>query len=119
MMTFKDAIANDVPNVFLNFDEFGETVSIDGEEVTAVISEDSRYAAGGVNASSSGSAYGSGALEPELPSRVIVLHVKTSDISDEIQDGGSITINGELCLIAKRDDTQGGLTVLTLVRQGY
>jgi hypothetical protein len=36
-MTFKDVIADDNKNIFLNMDEFAETHSIDGKEMPCII----------------------------------------------------------------------------------
>lgn len=39
-MTFKDIISTDIKNVFLNLDEFGETHTIEGAEVTCIVDDD-------------------------------------------------------------------------------
>ena len=40
-MTFKDEIANDLNNVFLNIDEFAETHIVEGKEILCVLDNDS------------------------------------------------------------------------------
>ena len=40
-MTFKDEIANDLKNVFLDIDEFAETHLVEGKEIKCVIDNDS------------------------------------------------------------------------------
>ncbi len=39
MSAFKEMIQNDLKNVFLNPDEFGETHMVDGKEMTIIIDE--------------------------------------------------------------------------------
>lgn len=39
MTTFKDVLKNDVKQVFLNFEEFGEHHSLNGQEVLIIIDE--------------------------------------------------------------------------------
>lgn len=51
MMSFKDVIRNDIKQVFLNFEEFGEYHRLNGQEILLIIDENEmtdrerRYAA--------------------------------------------------------------------------
>ena len=105
MSFFKDVLNHDVAAVFLNEDEFADVVNIDGEEILAVRSERS--------------ALDAGRYAPEIPGRVIVLHIRTDQIPSDIDMGGSVMLDGELCTVASRRDVQGGITRLELERNGY
>lgn len=104
-MTFKDALAFDSEHVFLNPEEFGEEVELDGVKLIAVRGEEENFEAS--------------TLYPELPERPIVLHVSTDGINPEMTMGASVTLNGELCQVVSRHDGLGNMTRLELVRRGY
>ena len=44
---FKDIIANDIDNVFLNLNEFADTATINGKQITVVIDSEARTFEGG------------------------------------------------------------------------
>ena len=102
---FRDEVMDDVRAVFMNLDEFGELIEIDGKKVLAVRTEDEKFEVA--------------SLEPELPQRVIVLYAETSDLLPEMTMGASVTLNGELCLVVSREDDLGGMSRLELTRRGY
>lgn len=104
-MTFKKILAFDSENVFLNPDEFGEEIELDGVKMTAVLGEEETFEAS--------------TLYPELPERPIVLYVSTDKILPELAMGASVTLNGELCQVVSRHDGLGNMTKLELVRRGY
>ncbi|WP_077073639.1 hypothetical protein [Mailhella massiliensis] len=104
-MNFKDALAFDSEHVFLNLEEFGEEVELDGVKLIAVRGEEENFEAS--------------TLYPELPERPIVLHVSTDMLLPEIAMGASVTLNGELCQVVSRHDGLGSMTRLELVRRGY
>lgn len=43
---FKDIIANDINNVFLNLNEFADTATINGKKITVVVDSEARTYAG-------------------------------------------------------------------------
>lgn len=102
---FRDAIAYDTYAVFLNGEEFAEQVEIDDVVCMAVVGERSTFDAD--------------RMAPELPGRVIVLHLQTVCLASDIDMGGSVRFNGNLCTVVSRHDGQGGLTRLELQRHGY
>ncbi len=102
---FRDGLLDDVRSVFINPDEFGEWLEIDGKKVLAVRTEDEKFEAA--------------SLEPEIPQRVIVLYTETSALLPEIAMGASLTLNGELCLVVSREDDLGGMSRLELTRRGF
>lgn len=104
-MTFKETLAFDSENVFLNPEEFGEEIELDGVEMTAVLGEEENFEAS--------------TLYPELPERPIVLHVSTDRLLPELIMGASVTLNGEMCQVVSRHDGLGNMTKLELVRRGY
>ena len=118
-VNFKDALAHDVSAVFLNPDEFGEEVSIDGLTVTAVKGDTFSFAARSATSSSTSSGFTGDAMQPELPLCDLVLHVRTEDIPDNIVSGGVVTVDGTQYFVVERHDGLGGLTRLDLVRSGF
>lgn len=111
-MGFREQLADDAERVFLNVWEFAETVDIDGVAVKAVHADAShtgystrdRYRA---------------EMYPELPGREVVLHVRTADLRPELAMGGTCRLDGELCTVEDRHDGLGGMTRITLRRNGY
>jgi len=104
-MRFKEALAFDSEHIFLNPEEFGEEVKLDGVQVVVVRGEEENFEAS--------------TLYPELPERPIVLHVSTDSLLPELVMGTSVTLNGELCQVVSRHDGLGNMTRLELVRRGY
>lgn len=104
-MSFKETLVFEAEKVFLNPEEFGEEVELDGVKLIAVRGEEANFEAS--------------TLYPELPERPIVLHVSTDKILPELAMGASVTLNGELCQVVSRHDGLGNMTKLELVRRGY
>ena len=104
-MTFKEALAFDSEHVFLNPEDFGEEIELDGVKMIAVRGEEANFEAS--------------TLYPELPERPILLHVSTDMLLPEIAMGASVTLNGELCQVVSRHDGLGNMTRLELIRRGY
>jgi hypothetical protein len=111
-MTFKDALSWDTEHAFLNLEEFGEEVEINGIRMTAVRYDGAQYEYGSMRQELP-------PLNPELPERSIVLYVRTDMLDSDVVQGGSVTFDGELCQVESRHDGLGCMTKLVLGRRGY
>ena len=111
-MTFKDALSWDTEHAFLNLDEFGEEIELNGIRMTAVRYDGAQYEYGSMRQELP-------PLNPELPERSIVLYVRTDMLDSDVVQGGSVTFDGELCQVESRHDGLGCMTKLVLGRRGY
>lgn len=111
-MTFKEALSWDTEHAFLNPDEFGEEVELNGIRMTAVRYDGAQYEYGSMRQELP-------ALQPELPERSIVLYVRTDMLDSDVVQGGTVTFDGELCQVESRHDGLGCMTKLVLGRRGY
>ncbi len=111
---FQQQLAADADEVFLNLEEFAETVAIAGRELPAVVDEESAYDMRGV----SGQRRTPG-MAPEIPSRGIKVWVKTDGLPAEADANGTVEFRGQHCFIVTREDSFGGVTLLTLARNGF
>lgn len=118
-VSFKEALAHDAEAVFLNLDEFGEEVDIDGLTVPAVKGNTFSFAARSATSGSTSTGFTGGAMQPELPLCDLVLHVRTADIPENIIFGGVVTVDGTQYFVAERHDGLGGMTRLDLARSGF
>ena len=111
-MTFKEALSWDTEHAFLNLDEFGEEIELNGIRMTAVRHDGAQYEYGSMSQQLP-------ALQPELPERSIVLYVRTDMLDSDVVQGGTVTFDGELCQVESRHDGLGCMTKLALGRRGY
>jgi len=111
-MTFKEALSWDTEHAFLNLDEFGEEIELNGIRMTAVRHDGAQYEYGSMRQELP-------TLQPELPERSIVLYVRTDMLDSDVVQGGSVTFDGELCQVESRHDGLGCMTKLVLGRRGY
>ena len=81
-MTFKDAELADRDGVFLDLDEFGAEVSIDGTTVTAVVDEVE---------------FGDRDLAMGLPSSGMRVFAKTENMPQRRMPGETVLVNGRSC----------------------
>lgn len=91
-MTFKDAELADRDGVFLDLDEFGAEVSIDGTAVTAVVDEVE---------------FGDRDLAMGLPSSGMRVFAKTEDMPHRRMPGETVLVNGRSYMVEKWDDDMG------------
>lgn len=103
-MNFKEALAHEAVSVFCNPSEFGESVTIDGIPVTAVIKDNCQSPA--QLAGSLADVSGMGTL---LADRT--LSVPTGSIPTPVP-GQQLCINNEYWLVLKATDTFGMLHLL-------
>lgn len=93
MTTFKQQLDDDIARVFLNPDEFGETINLNGRTMIAVVEAfdvDFDQAAG---------------FRPGVSLEGVALHVAEADAPDELRAGREVRFNGErwFVLDANRD----------------
>ena len=82
---FKESLEQEIHSVFLNPAEFGESVTLEGRTLDAVVDwpeADDR---------------------PGVSHRLVVLSVALSDFPDELYPGTSVTFNGERWFVATAD----------------
>lgn len=97
MKSFKQQIAEDL-NVFVNLEEFGELVNIEGAEIVAIIDDDKL-------------AERKGGSELALGESSILLIAKTEDLPKRKGNGSALNINGREYTI---DDWQESLGISTI-----
>ena len=87
---FKDILVQEIHSVFLNPAEFGESVTLEGRTLDAVVDrpEMARPEADD---------------RPGVSHRLVVLSVALSDFPDELYPGTSVTFNGERWFVATAD----------------
>lgn len=99
-MGFKDGVEADRLGVFLDLDEFGETVRIGGHEVRAVIDERMR---------------GDRDLEMGLPSDGMRIFARTEDVPRRRNPGETLDVSGRsYSVVDWREDM--GVSEITVVR---
>lgn len=96
-MSFKEQIARDISNVFLNLDEFGETHRVEDKEITVVIDDDTleKLAKVGDNRSL-------GMVEADM-----ILIAKETDLPNNLSPGNFINIDGRDMIIVNTNIHMG------------
>ena len=112
-MSLMDVYREDIGENFLNLDEFGRKININGVWVTGMAREESAVDSNVSNE------YSREVIDPALPSRTLVLHAATADIPDEVQMGRDVLVDGFEYGVLFRSDANLPLTKLILERQGY
>ena len=103
-MTFKEALAFESETVFLNPEEFGEEIELDGVKMTAVVSPLVTYS--------------EGELEGTLSGRTVTLYLAEKDFPEGIAPGREITVNKERWAVVGFS-LQFGMVKLELSRRGW
>lgn len=101
-MKFKDTVAADIDNVFLNVDEFAEDVNIDGNSVKIVMDSDLLKE---LKLSNNGEG---------LASSELLFHVKKDNLGFVPFVGQDITFNGKLYYIKSIPADDEGLYTITI-----
>ena len=85
-MTFKDQIARDLDNVFLNLDEFAEVHRIEGKRIPVVIDDDAfvKLKQGQIL----------GMVEADL-----LIFAKVEDLPPEKAPGSLLNVDGRECIV--------------------
>lgn len=84
-MSLKDEILNDIDNVFLNLEDFGETHEIDGKSVVCVIDDDALKIRSGSN-------------ELSVSESTLLLFAKESDLPRKVV-GDKLLIDGRIYVV--------------------
>lgn len=92
---FKELIAQDLANVFLDTEEFGEFHDIDGEQITCVLYDTTQQ-----NKAQEG-----------VYESVTMLFVNASSLSDRPVPEQHMRIDGDLRLVRKCDENMGMLEI--------
>ena len=102
MSKFKDMVARDVKNVFLNADEFGETHVVNGRRMTVVLSG-AEHTENAQRDGDSRTRYGKSATY----SRQIVMHVASEDFGKLPAQGDDVVLDRMHYQVADAVDQQG------------
>lgn len=112
-MSLMDIYRADIAESFLNLEEFGRMVELNGSFIVGMTREESAVDSNVSNE------YSREVIDPALPSRTLVLHAATADIPDEVQMGRDVVVDGFEYGVLFRSDPVLPLTKLILERQGY
>lgn len=97
-MSFKDVILEDINNVFLNLEDFGEMHTIDGQSVVCMIDDDALKIRQGSN-------------ELSVSESSLLLFAKESDLPRKVA-GDDLLIDGRIYVV---DDWKVNLGVAEIV----
>lgn len=84
-MTFKDEIAQDIDNVFLNLDDFAETHIVEGKEISCVLDDEALKTR-------------QGSAEIGIDESTLLLFAKVEDLPDK-QRGGLLNVDHKIYMI--------------------
>ncbi len=104
MTAFRQQINDDLHRVFLNPDEFGEAINLNGRTITAVVEAfpvDFDQAAG---------------FRPGVSLEGVTLHMAEADAPDEFRSGREVRFNGERWFVLDAD-RDGCLRTIHLYRE--
>ena len=87
---FKDILEQEIHSVFLTPAEFGESVTLEGKTLDAVVDRPEM-------------AWPEADDRPGVSHKLVVLLVALSDFPDELYPGTSVTFNGERWFVATAD----------------
>lgn len=106
-MTFKEQIARDVDNVFMNIDEFSEEHNINGKimlcqvDTNELVDRERRY-------KFNHSLYGDGVYLKET-----LIYVKKSEYGDKLPSiGRTITLDGKIYTVSEAIDEDGIYSIM-------
>lgn len=108
-MTFQERLAADVDAVFLDTSRFGETVTLNGSSLAAIVS--------------GGAEYAEGRLEGTLSQRSLTLYLAERDLPEGVDIGREVTLemrgrDGEPWSVLGLSPQQG-VVRLELARRGW
>jgi len=113
MTAFRDQLAADVGACFLNLDEFGEAVTVDGVLVTAVLEADGATGQGAVGGRAGGDSCEAGFV------RRLTLHLASTAITRPV-DGQALTLGTGATAVewyVRQVDEAEGVLSIQLERQ--
>ena len=102
MSAFSEMLAADAQNVFLNTEEFGEQHTVEGHEITAVISTNEQLSVSG------GEALG-------IDGNAVVLYAQETDLPENPGVGGILNLDGSECVVEEWN-VEMGVAVVRLCR---
>lgn len=102
MSAFKDIVDQDILDVFVDFDEFGERHKIGTQDVLVVMDGDALRRRGDRVGAGLG-------VYPELGA--FMLYVKTSDLDVKPQSNADILFDGKHCVVVECKEDAGMYTI--------
>ncbi len=107
VMSFKDVLKNDVKRVFLNFDEYGESHTINGQEVTIIV-DDNELTEREKRIKRND--------EGELHKKQLLFYIAAEDFGPLPSPGKLLTLDKKRYLITEAED-EGGIYSISLEAQ--
>lgn len=104
MSIFKNLVASDINNVFLNLDELGEEHVIDGEKVTCVICED-------------GMLDRQGGAVAAVGQSIMTIYANMDDVPDRKGYGAELMVDGIPYMIDTWEENMGMATIKLFITQ--
>ena len=103
-MSFKEQVASDNSNVFLNMAEFAETHDLNGTECDCILQDESVV---------NGLSVGDGITQtyPGLYGSRLLVNVKTDDLPEVPVNGQTFTVDDKLYLVESCANDMGMLTI--------
>lgn len=98
-MGFKEAVAADIANTFLNMEFFGEIATVEGKEIPIVVDNDQLKNR-------------QGGQELAVAESATQFYARTEDLPANIAPGSSLNINGRECLVDDYSEAMGVSTVV-------
>lgn len=106
-MTFKEQVAADIDNVFLNFDEFGEYHDVEGKQVLMIIDND-KLAELKMSQKEKSQIL-------ELVEADLLLYARTADLPKSLEPGNLINFDGKVMII-RYSNAAMGITELAIAQ---
>lgn len=98
-MGFKDMVASDRSGVFLDMDFFGETVRVEGKDITVVLDNDELKKR-------------QGGQDIAVAESTTLFYARSEDLPKRRAPGSNLNVNGRECLIDDWQEDMGMATVI-------
>lgn len=85
-MSLKDIMADDINNVFLDLDDFGEEHTIEGKKIVCIVDDDTLKLRQGTN-------------DLSVTESTLLLFAKTDDLPKRKVSGETLNIDGKLYIV--------------------
>ncbi|MDO5574432.1 MAG: sugar ABC transporter ATP-binding protein [bacterium] len=102
MSAFSNMVANDINNVFMNLDEFGEKHIVDGNEITIILDEDAYRKA-------------NSGIEMAVGEVSTMIYGKVADLPKRKGYGAGLTVDGREYSVNTWDEDMGMATISLFV----
>lgn len=98
-MGFKDSVQADITRTFLDFDTFGERLTVEGREIVVVIDSDTLQTM-------------QAGQDLAVAESCTLFYARTKDLPKRRLPGSTLNVNGRICTIDKWTEEMGMSTVV-------